>query len=46
MDDVVKQSDFEADPNHPEYPWVVDPTLLEHYFDDEEEETEEQVNEP
>lgn len=48
VDDVVKQSDFEADPDHPEYPWVVDPTLLEHYFDDEEEEeeNEEQVNEP
>ena len=31
--DVVKQSVFEADPNHPEYPWVTDPTILEHYFD-------------
>lgn len=33
VDNIIKQSDFEADPNHPEYPWVEDPSILEHYFD-------------
>ena len=33
VDNIIKQSDFEADPNHPEYPWVEDPLILEHYFD-------------